>query len=32
MVFGGRPEGNVPLGRVQCCWEDITKMSVKEMG
>jgi len=31
MVFGGRLEGNVPLGRVQCSWEENTKMRVKEI-
>ena len=31
VVFGGRPEGTVPLGKVKCSWEDNTKMCVKEI-
>jgi len=29
--FCGRPEGNVPIGRVNCSWEDIAKMCVMDI-
>ena len=30
--FGGEPEGNRPLGRPRCIWEDNIKMDLQEVG
>jgi hypothetical protein len=31
-VFVGKPEGNRPLGRPKCGWEDNIKMDLQEVG
>ena len=31
-VFVGKPEGNRPLGRTRCRWEDNIKMNLLEVG
>jgi hypothetical protein len=30
--FGQKPEGNIPLGRPKCRWENNIKMDLKEIG
>ena len=31
-VLVGKPEGNRPLGRPSCIWEDNVKMDLQEVG
>jgi hypothetical protein len=31
MIWGGGPEGNRPLGRPRCSWEDNIKMDLQEV-
>jgi hypothetical protein len=31
-ILAGKPEGNRPLGRPTCKWEDNIKMDVREIG
>jgi hypothetical protein len=31
-IFVGKPEGNRPLGRPRCRWEDDIRMNLREIG
>jgi hypothetical protein len=31
-VLVGKPEGNIPLGRPRCRWEDRIRMDLREIG